>query len=225
MRVIFVGGVGRCGSTALGAALGAAPDAAYVGELMWLGRDLEEDRQCTCGQAASRCPVWGHVSVRLLAEGWRPGMSTGKHLPALLAALSERTEANVLVDSSKRLSMAFRLRAVAPTTFLWIRRAWADGQWVLRREGRVEQAGFNRWTGAVWFARRRLEVDLAARLLPGCELTHAALLEHPDDTLALARRTCGLTGMGGLDLAFPHVLTANRCRFLDGGRLGEIPFQ
>ncbi len=151
-------------------------------------------------------------------------MSVEEHLPVVLAALSERVEADALVDSSKRLSMALRLRAVAPTAFLWVRRAWADGQWVRRRAGRVEQSGFGRWTGAAWFARRRLEVDLAARLLPGCELTHAALLKRPGDTLALARRRVGLGGAGSLDLAYPHVLTANRCRFLDGRRLGEIPF-
>ena len=53
-RVIYVGGAGRSGTTALGRSLAASEGSVWAGELVWLARDLAEDRQCSCGELASR---------------------------------------------------------------------------------------------------------------------------------------------------------------------------
>jgi hypothetical protein len=151
-----------------------------------------------------------------------PGAPIEAHLPLVLAALGQQLGANTLVDSSKRLSMALRYRAVVPTSFLWIRRAWSGGRWVRREEGRVEQSGFGRTKGMAWFLQRRLEVNLAARMLPGAEITYASLQDCPDKVLDDACAAVGLRAPVNVTLAYPHVLTANRCRFIGGRPLGRI---
>ena len=59
LKVIFVAGAGRSGSTLLDRLLGAAPGACSVGELRqiwWLG--LGENDFCGCGLLFRDCPFW-----------------------------------------------------------------------------------------------------------------------------------------------------------------------
>jgi hypothetical protein len=62
LRVIFVAGAGRSGSTLLDRLLGAAPGVRSVGELRHVWRfGFLEDEFCGCGQAIQGCDFWADV--------------------------------------------------------------------------------------------------------------------------------------------------------------------
>lgn len=62
VRVVFVGGTGRSGSTVVAGALGALDDAISVGEVRYLWeRGITENRLCGCGQPFADCPFWQEV--------------------------------------------------------------------------------------------------------------------------------------------------------------------
>ena len=56
LHVLYIGGVGRSGSTLLSRLLDAGDDAVALGELMRL---RPEQDLCSCGEIATACPVWG----------------------------------------------------------------------------------------------------------------------------------------------------------------------
>lgn len=71
VRILYVGGCGRSGSTLLDRALGQIPGVCAVGELVHLWhRGLEEDHLCGCGALFSACPFWAEVG-RTAFGGWR----------------------------------------------------------------------------------------------------------------------------------------------------------
>ncbi|MEV0968928.1 sulfotransferase [Microtetraspora glauca] len=60
--VIFVGGLGRSGTTLLERLLGEFPGAVPLGEVVHLwARGVHADEPCGCGETFSRCPFWGKV--------------------------------------------------------------------------------------------------------------------------------------------------------------------
>ncbi|HNQ06142.1 MAG TPA: sulfotransferase [Tetrasphaera sp.] len=62
VRVLYVGGTGRSGSTVVANALGALDDAVSVGEVRYLWeRGITENRLCGCGQRFANCPFWQQV--------------------------------------------------------------------------------------------------------------------------------------------------------------------
>lgn len=62
VRVLYVGGTGRSGSTVVANALGALDDAVSVGELRYLWeRGIIENRLCGCGERFADCPFWQQV--------------------------------------------------------------------------------------------------------------------------------------------------------------------
>lgn len=69
-RVLYIGGVGRSGTTVLERALGELPGFRVLGETvhMWQ-RALVEDELCGCGRAFSDCPFWTAVGQRAFG-GW-----------------------------------------------------------------------------------------------------------------------------------------------------------
>jgi hypothetical protein len=70
VRVLYIGGLGRSGSTLLERSLGELPDACPVGELVHLWeRGLLLDELCGCGLAFSSCPFWSEVG-RVAFGGW-----------------------------------------------------------------------------------------------------------------------------------------------------------
>ena len=70
VRLVFLGGVGRSGSTLLERMLGACPQVAALGEVVHLWeRGLRDDEECGCGAAFSRCPFWQEVGERAFG-GW-----------------------------------------------------------------------------------------------------------------------------------------------------------
>lgn len=68
-RLLYVGGVGRSGSTLVGRVLGQAQGAICVGETCYLpARGLVENVQCGCGAAFRECAFWGAVGEHF--GGW-----------------------------------------------------------------------------------------------------------------------------------------------------------
>jgi hypothetical protein len=69
-RVLYVGGLGRSGSTLLDRMLGELPGVTSAGELvhLWL-RGVLEDQLCACGETFSECPFWTKVGYEAFG-GW-----------------------------------------------------------------------------------------------------------------------------------------------------------
>ncbi|GES27360.1 sulfotransferase family protein [Acrocarpospora pleiomorpha] len=69
--VIFVGGLGRSGTTLLERLLGELPGVAPLGEVVHLWRrGVQADEPCGCRQSFSQCPFWHKVGERAFG-GWR----------------------------------------------------------------------------------------------------------------------------------------------------------
>jgi hypothetical protein len=70
VRVVFVGGLGRSGTTLLERILGELPGVCPLGEVVHLWeRDLVRDERCGCGHAFSRCAFWQAVGEQAFG-GW-----------------------------------------------------------------------------------------------------------------------------------------------------------
>lgn len=70
MRVIYIGGYSRSGSTLLLRLLGEVPGLVAVGELfdLWQ-RSYIENQLCGCGEVFSDCPFWKEVTVHAFGSG------------------------------------------------------------------------------------------------------------------------------------------------------------
>ena len=69
-RVLYLGGLGRSGTTVLERVLGELPGTCSVGELVHLWqRGVLDDETCGCGEPFSRCPFWTEVGRRAFG-GW-----------------------------------------------------------------------------------------------------------------------------------------------------------
>ena len=65
MKVVYIVGVGRSGSTLLERTLGAIPGFINAGELNAIfSRVSVQDQRCGCGEPFSRCPFWQSVGER-----------------------------------------------------------------------------------------------------------------------------------------------------------------
>ena len=69
VRVLFVGGWGRSGSTLLARILGQVPGYVLAGEVREIWARLSEDRPCGCGVTIRSCPFWSAVGRRAFG-GW-----------------------------------------------------------------------------------------------------------------------------------------------------------
>jgi len=70
LPVLFIGGVGRSGSTLIDRTLGQTPGVCSVGELVFLWeRGLLANERCGCGESFDACPFWREVGVRAFG-GW-----------------------------------------------------------------------------------------------------------------------------------------------------------
>lgn len=99
--VVFVGGLGRSGSTLLERLLGELPGVAPLGEVVHLwARGVGADEPCGCGQRFSQCPFWTKVGVRAFGQwrrsqaGWLPGLRARvdrtRRVPILALGLASR---------------------------------------------------------------------------------------------------------------------------------------
>ncbi|MFU8876150.1 sulfotransferase family protein [Micromonospora sp. SL4-19] len=106
-RVLFVGGLGRSGSTLLELLLAQSADVCAVGEVVHLWeRALGADERCGCGERFSACPFWLQVGDHAFG-GWstvdrdevlalKDRVDRTRHIPRLAkSALSEAQLADV----------------------------------------------------------------------------------------------------------------------------------
>ena len=97
MKVIFIAGMGRSGSTLLDRLLGAVPGVCSVGELRWIWTlGFRDNQLCGCGARFLDCPFWtsvvgeafggarlDHSAIarrqdRLLRLKWAPLLAVGR---------------------------------------------------------------------------------------------------------------------------------------------------
>src|SRR6185312_10881028 len=95
-RVLYIGALGRSGTTVLERVVGQLPDACSVGELVHLWRrGILDDERCGCGERFSACEFWTEVGTRAFG-GWtaelaermeqlRPRVDRTRFIPRLLA--------------------------------------------------------------------------------------------------------------------------------------------
>ena len=68
IRILFIAGAMRSGSTLLGMMLGALPGFFNVGEMKWFWRNAtREQTRCGCGSTVQKCSFWSEV-IRRLAQ-------------------------------------------------------------------------------------------------------------------------------------------------------------
>lgn len=95
-KVLFIGGLGRSGTTLLERLLGQLPGALPLGEVahVW-ERDVRDDESCACGSAFSACEFWQRVGHAAFG-GWdavdldriaalRDTVDRTRHVPMLAA--------------------------------------------------------------------------------------------------------------------------------------------
>lgn len=136
-RVIFLGGLGRSGTTLLERLLGQLPGVAPLGEVVHLwARGVLAGEPCGCGVAFGACPFWREVGSQAFG-GWSRALAErvlelrhrvdrtrripridhrdlGEYVEAycrVYAAAAAVTGAGVVLDSSKHASLAFCLAA------------------------------------------------------------------------------------------------------------------
>ncbi|PWN04606.1 sulfotransferase family protein [Nocardioides silvaticus] len=89
VRVIYLTGTGRSGSTLLGNAVGSLPGAISVGEVRFLlRRGLAEGGRCGCRELVTDCPVWRPALEKTF--GAVPGPEEVRRMDATLTALTRR---------------------------------------------------------------------------------------------------------------------------------------
>jgi hypothetical protein len=70
VKVLYVAGWGRSGSTILGRILGQVRDFFLVGELRYVwDRGLIENRLCSCGAPFGECQVWQEIMAEAFGDG------------------------------------------------------------------------------------------------------------------------------------------------------------
>jgi hypothetical protein len=119
VKVLYIAGLGRSGSTILGDALGEIEGFFHGGELNFIWEhNLIENRLCGCGAPFDECEVWGlvlerafggmdgidaHEMVRLQASGTRT-----RHVPLMLLPGGRRMLASRLGKYTARLERLYR---------------------------------------------------------------------------------------------------------------------
>ena len=142
MKVLYIAGTGRSGSTILDQILGQLDGFFSVGELSHIWeRGLVAGRKCGCGVPVPECPAWSPILARAFGEPWsvdprrmarlkarrrspsslvldrflnRGDENDYQHaLGSLYRAVHEQTGCRVIVDSSKSPVHAKRVDSVA----------------------------------------------------------------------------------------------------------------
>ncbi|HEY1116919.1 MAG TPA: sulfotransferase [Acidimicrobiales bacterium] len=116
MKVLYIAGVGRSGSTLVERMLGAVPGYVNTGELNAIfSRVASQDQRCGCGERFSACPFWTTVGEHAFG-GWttvtermsdlQPRLVRQRHVPRLAtgwAGASYLRELDEYLDVHRRL--------------------------------------------------------------------------------------------------------------------------
>jgi hypothetical protein len=119
VKVLYIAGVGRSGSTLLERMLGAVPGSVNAGELNAVfSRVAIQDQRCGCGEPFSGCPFWVRVGDEAFG-GWssvtrrmvhlQPRVVRQRHVLRLLSGVmppAHRAELDEYLDAYGRLYRA-----------------------------------------------------------------------------------------------------------------------
>jgi hypothetical protein len=119
VRVLYIGGLGRSGSTILSRGLGELPGFCHVGELVFVWtRGAMENHLCGCGNRFLACPFWVEVGKRAF-DGWdtvdparvaalQHEVDRTRYLPRLLRDRPAREFAGRLSEMTDLLGRLYR---------------------------------------------------------------------------------------------------------------------
>jgi hypothetical protein len=121
VKVLYIAGVGRSGSTLLERMFGALPGSVNAGEVNAVfSRVASQDQRCGCGERFSACPFWDAVgglafgewtSVTARMTSLQPRLVRQRHIPRLVTGLASAT---YLDELEEYLDVHHRLyRAIA----------------------------------------------------------------------------------------------------------------
>jgi hypothetical protein len=119
VKVLYIAGVGRSGSTLLERMLGAVPGSVNTGELNAIfSRVSSQDQRCGCGEPFSLCPFWTSVGDQAFG-GWasvtgrmsqlQPRLIRQRHVLRMLTGVASptyRRELDEYLDVHHRLYRA-----------------------------------------------------------------------------------------------------------------------
>jgi hypothetical protein len=98
VKVLYIAGFGRSGSTLLGNVLGSAPGFFSTGELHMLSRALARGTGCGCGRRVEDCEVWSSVVAELRRNATWPADADVVHRWQLAEARVVHTPRLLRVD-------------------------------------------------------------------------------------------------------------------------------
>ena len=225
VRVLYLAGSGRSGSTLVTTALGQMEGFFAAGELRYLWqRGLVEDRPCGCGTTVRDCPIWTPILAGLpphdpagIARGLRERLRMRNRLrvephpddeviAALYRGIAEHTGGAVVVDSSKLPPYAVLLRSL-PGIDLRVLHVVRDPR------------------AAAFSWRRRRSLDGDERLMTRHPVWKAALLWSVWNAAVLRRFGNGLyLRVRYEDLVRDPVAWVRRIAAFAGCAPGELPF-
>jgi hypothetical protein len=214
VRVVYVLGRGRSGSTVVAQSLGAVDGFFYAGEVRYLWDPvLTHGCRCACGALPVDCPVWSEVLAALswvdrrAVVRWQREVVREWRLPRLLrdegswpalaryrdvmarvyATIAEVTGCGTVVDSSKRPSYALVLRGLVGCDpyFVHLVRDPRASAYSWRRDGYRSATGTRlRPRGALSATLRWDALNLGAELVRRWCDPHRTMLLRYEDFVA-----------------------------------------
>ncbi|WP_426565832.1 sulfotransferase [Angustibacter sp. McL0619] len=264
VKVLYVGGMPRSGTTLLDLMLGELDDHVAVGELfyVWL-TGVERDRLCGCGDPFTQCPFWSEVGRRAFG-GWQAvdldevrrliaRVDDSKRVPrlalpwsgraferdlakyielmtSLYRAVASVSGSSVVVDSSKRPSLAYVLRR-APEIDVRVVLLTRDPRGVVnswqKKVALPEGAGVRnhlKVRPARLMTRRWLTVNLMVDMLgalrvPLVRLRYEDLVTDPESALQKIVKLWPGAGSQALSFLTPQGVQLEQQHTVAGGRV------
>lgn len=148
--VVFVGGMGRSGSTLISRVLGRVPGLVAVGEMHYLwDQGVRNDRLCGCGSVFSACPFWKAVGAAAFG-GWhrvdaaeahslRRRIVRNRFVPLLLAPVASRSFSRDVERYASLMAAVYRgVREVSGADVVVDTSKYPSSGYLLRRVGGVD---------------------------------------------------------------------------------------
>ena len=219
LKVVFIAGLGRSGTTLLARLLGCVPGFVNVGEAaryLWNERMWARLPTCGCGAPVLKCPFWAEIAASIHEEerskatralrlrhvpgmllGWRrPDPALTHSVTRVLARIAGRAGAEVIVDSSKHPANALLLAGV-PGVELHVVHLIRDPRAVLASWSRPK-GYLRRHSGprvmALWLALNPIAELLRPAAASYSRLRYEALVASPEGTLRALLQRVGRPG-------------------------------
>lgn len=119
MKILYILGSSRSGSTIIANVLGATPGFFSAGEIRFLWERVLQGRHCGCGERVVRCPIWGEILRQQAGKAapadivrWDRATMRFQHIPRLLRLTPDRISStspltsylNLMMDTYERAS-------------------------------------------------------------------------------------------------------------------------